>query len=136
MPSATEEMPSAAIVDPRIIDPRSGEPWPEFMDTPLVIRYMQARGIRRSAQTLSHQRAAGAGIRWKYLGQKPMATKAEIDRHIEHDLFADASPLIRKRGRKPAAEAAAATWTPADIGPATTLSRPVAKRAARGPRDV
>jgi hypothetical protein len=107
------------------------------MDTPLVIRYMQARGIRRSAQTLSHQRAAGVGVKWRYLGQRPMATKAEIDRHIEHDLFADASPLIgRKRGRKPAAEAAAATWTPADIGPATTRTRPAAKRAARGTRNA
>jgi hypothetical protein len=61
-----------------------------------------------------------------------MATKAEIDRYIKDDLFADASPLVgRKRGHKQAAEAATATWTPADIAPATTRSRPAAKRAAR-----
>jgi excisionase family DNA binding protein len=37
--------------------------------------------------------------------------------------------------KRQGAEAAAVTWTPADIGPATTRSRPAAKRAARGPAE-
>jgi hypothetical protein len=102
MQTGTEEKPAAGLVDVKTIDPSSGEPWPEYLDTAGTVRYMRSRGIKRSAQTLAHQRAAGVGIRWKYLGQKPMATKAEVDRHIDQDMFSDASPLVgRASGRKP-----------------------------------
>jgi hypothetical protein len=111
MTTETEEKPSAVVVDVRNIDPSTGTPWTDYMDGPVVVRYLGARGIKRSLQTLAHQRAAGIGIKWRYLGQKPIATREEIDRHIDQDLFRDVSPLLGKhRGRKkkPAARRAKA----------------------------
>jgi hypothetical protein len=104
MSSEIEEKPSAVVVDVRTIDPDTGTPWTDFMDARVVVRYLGARGIKRSLQTLAHQRATGVGIKWKYLGQKPIATRAEIDRHIAEDLFSDSSPLVgthRRRKKKP-----------------------------------
>jgi hypothetical protein len=100
MPTEAEEKLPPEFADVPATDPITGTPWTEYMDGPVVVRYLKARGIKRSLQTLAHQRAAGAGIRWVYLGQKPMAKKAEIDRHIEQDLFTSASPLVGKHHRK------------------------------------
>ncbi len=89
-------------------DPETGQPWPTWFDTTLSARYLTERhGLPTAPQTLAHQRSNGRGIRWKYRGQKPVTTRAELDRHATEDALQDESPLTRRaRERRAAAELA------------------------------
>jgi hypothetical protein len=60
-----------------------------------------------------------------------LTTAAELDRDVEERLLQPVSPLIgRQRERQPAAEVVAATWTPADIGPAAGAPAKIQPRTA------
>jgi hypothetical protein len=72
------------------------------MDTKTVARRLKEQGTPVSVQTLAHHRAAGHGLRWRYLGQKPVVSDDEYQRYVREDLFADTSPLIgRGQGSQP-----------------------------------
>jgi hypothetical protein len=119
-------MPHTASVDPRALtpasaeqhseesiglqelDPETGLPWSRYMDTDTARRYLaQAYGIKIAKQTLAHQRSRGRGIHWRYIGQKPVTTRGEIDRYIREDAFSDESPLARTARARAAARSAA-----------------------------
>jgi hypothetical protein len=91
------------IIDVRVTDPETGMPWPHFMDTGTVQRFLRGLGIKISMQTLAHKRSRGIGIRWRYQGQRPVATQDEVRRHIREELLGDSSPLAGKRGWRSAA---------------------------------
>ena len=79
------------------IDSETGQPWPKWIDTAQAARYgTQILGISIEPQTLANYRAAGKGPRWKYLGQKPLTTPAEIERWATEEALTDESPLARR----------------------------------------
>jgi hypothetical protein len=79
------------------IDSETGQPWPKWIDTAQAARYgTQILGISIEPQTLANYRAAGKGPRWKYFGQKPLTTPAEIERWVTEEALTDESPLTRR----------------------------------------
>ena len=97
-----------ALPDQTAIDPDTGQPWPVRFDTRGTARYLQvAHNLPVAELTLARQRSKGVGIRWKYLGQKPIAERTEIDRYVREEALRDFSPLkagaqaraARKRGK-------------------------------------
>jgi hypothetical protein len=75
-------------------DPDTGRPWPLRFDTKGTARYLTlAHNLPIAAPTLVRQRTRGVGIRWKYLGQKPIAERTEIDRYVREEALKDTSPL-------------------------------------------
>jgi hypothetical protein len=103
-PSHTAEARRSELIDVRLIDPETGMPWPYYMDAMTVERYLNGLGIKVSRQTLAHKRANGIGIHWRFHGQRPVATREEIERYIREELLRDTSPLAGKtrlRGRAP-----------------------------------
>jgi hypothetical protein len=97
--SQTPELACAPIVE----QPTEAT-WTRYLDTKGVSKYLRAQGIPVAIQTLAHQRSMGFGIRWKYLGQRAITTKEEVDRFVAQDLLRDESPLTR-RSRKQASPA-------------------------------
>jgi hypothetical protein len=100
---------SASSLDATVIDPATGQPWSVRFDTRGTARYLQiAHNLPVAALTLVRQRSKGVGIRWKYLGQKPIAERTEIDRYVREEALRDVSPLkagaqaraARKRGER------------------------------------
>jgi hypothetical protein len=93
---AAAQATTAAVVDPdpTAIDPDSGLPWSLRLDTKGVARYLRiVHGLPVAVLTLVRQRTRGVGIRWKYLGQKPIVERNEIDRYVREDALRDVSPL-------------------------------------------
>jgi hypothetical protein len=75
-------------------DPETGRPWPRHFDTGGTAHYIQIfHNLPIAKLTLVRQRTRGVGIRWKYLGQKPVAERIEIDRFVAEDALRDVSPL-------------------------------------------
>jgi hypothetical protein len=67
------------------------------LDTAQAARYVtQVIGIPIEPQTLANYRAAGKGPFWKYFGQKPLTTPAEMERWATEDALTDESPLTRR----------------------------------------
>jgi hypothetical protein len=100
---------SATPLDATVIDPDTGQPWSVRFDTRGTARYLQiAHNLPVAELTLARQRSRGVGIRWKYLGQKPIAERTEIDRFVREEALRDCSPLkagaqaraARKRGEQ------------------------------------
>ena len=99
----------ASPLDATVTDPETGQPWPVRFDTRGAARYLQiAHNLPVAELTLVRQRSKGVGIRWKYLGQKPIAERSEIDRYVREEALRDVSPLkagaqaraARKRGEQ------------------------------------
>jgi hypothetical protein len=96
--SARTASPTTSACDPSIhlavVDPDTHQPWPLRFDTDGTARYLQvAHNLPIAKLTLVRQRSKGVGIRWKYLGQKPIAERTEIDRFVREDALRDNSPL-------------------------------------------
>jgi hypothetical protein len=67
------------------------------LDTTLAARFAtEVIGIQIEAQTLANYRAAGKGPTWKYFGQKPLTTPAEMERWATEQALTDVSPLTRR----------------------------------------
>jgi hypothetical protein len=82
------------VVDVTAIDPDTGQSWPVRFDTKGTTRYLQlAHNLPIAALTLVRQRSQGVGIRWKYLGQKPIAERTEVDRYVREEALKEVSPL-------------------------------------------
>ena len=114
------------------IDPQTGQPWPLLMDTEVVQRFLQAvYGIVRARQTITHDRSLGIGPAWKYLGQKPVTTAAEVTRYVEEDLLTDTSPLSDRAQTRPRTTPKRRR-VPQDVDP---VAERAPKRRAQ-PRDV
>ena len=108
LPDRTEPS-SASPLDATVIDPETGQPWSVRFDTRGTARYLLiAHNLPIAELTLVRQRSKGVGIRWKYLGQKPIAERTEIDRYVREEALRDVSPLkagaqarvARKRGEQ------------------------------------
>jgi hypothetical protein len=108
LPDRTEPS-SASHLDATVIDPATGQPWSVRFDTLGTARYLRiAHNLPVAELTLVRQRSKGVGIRWKYLGQKPIAERTEIDRFVREEALKDTSPLkagaqaraARKRGEQ------------------------------------
>jgi hypothetical protein len=85
---------SSTFIDPTAIDPDTGQPWPERFNTREAAHYLAVRhSLPIAALTLVGQRSKGVGIHWRYLGQKPIAEREEIDRFAREDALRDVSPL-------------------------------------------
>jgi hypothetical protein len=106
-----------------VIDPETGQPWSVRFDTRGAARYLQiAHNLPIAALTLVRQRSKGVGIRWKFLGQKPIAERTEIDRYVREEALRDTSPLkpgaqaraARRRGEQRQPGAGDATEAPID----------------------
>jgi hypothetical protein len=83
------------LVDARVINPRSGFPWPKWNNTDDVLLYLKrVHGLSPSKQTLAHHRSKGIGIRWSWYGQVPVTTLEEVDRYVREDALKPNSPLV------------------------------------------
>jgi hypothetical protein len=85
---------AAAPLSPLDVDPETGHPWPLRFDTRGAARYLQiAHNLPIATLTLVRQRSKGTGIRWKFLGQRPIVERSELDRFVAEDALRDVSPL-------------------------------------------
>jgi len=102
MASSEQTEPTASgIFDAAVVDPDTGFAWPARFDTKGTARYLQiAHALPIAALTLVRQRSKGIGIHWKYLGQKPIAEREEIDRFAREDALRDVSPLTQARAAR------------------------------------
>jgi hypothetical protein len=97
-PQQSTEQRHADVVDPRVVDPESGQAWTHFMDGPKVVRYMNTLGIPIALQTLNQRRTRGQRPQWRYAGQKPLTTKDEVDSFIDEEYLTVESPLAGRTG--------------------------------------
>jgi hypothetical protein len=92
--SELSESPKPSAPSGRDVDPETGQSWPDYLDTHETARYLKfAYNLPIAPLTLVRQRTRGIGIRWKYLGQKPIAARVEVDRFVREDALRDVSPL-------------------------------------------
>ena len=85
------------------LDPVTGLPWPAWPDTDTATRYLLVvHGLPITARTLANLRGTDLGPSWRYIGQKPVTTPAELDRYSLAALT-DESPRKRRRLAREAA---------------------------------
>jgi hypothetical protein len=93
-PPVAAEPRSPELLDARVINPRTGVPWPKWNNTDDVLLYLErVYGLRRSKQTMAHHRSQGIGIKWRWFGQVPVTTLEEVDRYVREEALKDQSPL-------------------------------------------
>jgi hypothetical protein len=110
---APEPRTPSEIVDARVTNPRTGLSWPKWNYEDDARLYLErVHGLSSSKQTLAHHRSQGIGIKWRWHGQRPVTTLAELDRYVAEEALRERSPLaspkpdVKERASVPRASAA------------------------------